>query len=130
MTWRERFEFYRNDEVEQLCELRRQAGFLGISPGDFYNMDLKELLDFKFGVMQRRENEFNNMQNLLHRTAGKIAQAVWADKGFKTAFKDVHWTDDVYPDGKKKKAMRRQKETLDRIRRQYGINLVDMREEQ
>ena len=109
--------------------MRRDAGYLNISKTDFDNMDLREFTDYKYGSMLNRQNDFNNEQTLLHSIAGKVAQAVWGDKDFKKQLKSVDWTSSILADSVEVKISDKQKATLDRIEKQYGIKLNRVEED-
>lgn len=92
-------------------------------------MDLREYTDFRYGYMLSRENEFNNEQHLLHTISGKIAQAVWHDRDFTKQLKSVDWTSGILIDAIDKVIEKKQRETIERIEKQYGVKLEYHEEE-
>ena len=101
----------------------QQAGLLGLTVTEVYELDVKKLYSYLYGATLRREQDYNNELALAYGLALKIAGAVWGSKDAKKPFKNVSWADDVMPDRHKRKINKAQKQTLERIKKQYGVDL-------
>lgn len=89
------------------------------------NMDYKILNAFMLGSMQWRETEMNINKSILHNIAGKIAQANHGSKNFEKKIKDIDLTSRLKLENNSNSVNKKQIETLERIRKQYGIDLTE-----
>lgn len=100
------------------------AAGCGIAYSELMHIDYKILNAFVLGSMQWRETEMNINKSILHNIAGKIAQANHGSKNFEKKIKDVDLTSRLRTENNNS-INKKQVETLERIRKQYGIDLTE-----
>lgn len=98
---------------------------LGLTVTEVYELDVKKLYNYLYGATLKREQDYNNGLTLAHGLAIKTAGAVWRNKDAQKPFKQVSWADDVMPNRHKRKISKAQKQTLERIKKQYGVDLTE-----
>lgn len=87
------------------------------------NIDYKVLRDYRYGKALADQNRINVNKNISHAIAGKIAQAVWGDKKFKSEIKDINLVSNILGSKDEFDIKKRQNATLERIRKQYGVEV-------
>lgn len=79
---------------------------------------------YQFGAMKKIEETVNINYSIAKWEAGEISLAVWGDKKFKTEkIPEIDLTSKILPDSDVRRIKKAQKATLERIKRQYGIDL-------
>ena len=101
------------------------AAGCGIAYSELMHIDYKILNALVLGSMQWRETEININKSILHNIAGKIAQANHGSKNFEKKIKDVDLTSRLRIEDNGNCINKKQIETLERIRKQYGIDLTE-----
>lgn len=114
-----------NNEREQLDKAIQNAGYIGLSLRDFYRCSVREFTMLQFGAMKKIEENINNKYSMAKYMASQISLAVWGDTKFKNGkVPRVDLTSKILPDSDKRRVLKAQKETLERIKRQYGVDLT------
>ena len=91
---------------------------------EFYKCSNRDFTMYQFGAMKKIEETVNINYSIAKWEAGEISLAVWGDKKFKTEkTPEIDLTSKILPDSDVRRIKKAQKETLERIKRQYGIDL-------
>lgn len=120
---------YKN-EREQLDEAIKHSAYIGMSIVDFYRCSNREFTMYQFGAMKRFEEQINSDYATAKWQAAEISLAVWGDKRFaREKVPNVDLTSHILPDSNSKRIASAQKATLERINKQYGVDLEKWRAE-
>lgn len=113
-------------ETDQFFDIIRTAGYLGIQLKDLLSMSMKMLVYYRAGVMQRYQNDYNNLLGFGKQTALKVSQAVWGNRHFNDKLNLVDWTSELLPENRQRIINMAQNQTLERLKRQYGVDVVEL----
>lgn len=115
---------YRN-EREQFDTALQNCGYIGMRLGDFYRCSNREFTMYQFGAMKRVEENINNRYSVSKYEAGQIGLSVWGDTKFKTdKVPELDLTSKILPDSDERRIRKAQQATIDRIKRQYGVDIT------
>lgn len=67
----------------------RKAAIVGIAYSEMLDMDVRTFDEYVNGYTLRREECVNDLLDIGHAVAGKIAMAVWGSREFKRPFERV-----------------------------------------